>query len=211
MRITNSLFVNADGLAGTYQPHIVWGYSGGAYTPSDFATNSDLIGLPVGSLLVYTRSSAATYAIVETWQKTNAKGLASDWQCIAGRLTAYISVADFTDGGSTAGTLVLTPQLPAGAFVMGSSVRDITGFAGDTSAALTLGDGSDADRYNTSTYNVFTTAAMPASMTTQFAPSGNRAHSAAQAITVTVTTGADFTSCKSNGAGRAVVTIDYLI
>jgi hypothetical protein len=41
--------------------------------------------------------------------------------------------------------------LPIGATVISSLVTAVVAFVGDTSAALTIGDGTDVDRYNTGT------------------------------------------------------------
>ena len=68
-----------------------------------------------------------------------------------------ITFGDFTDGGAAAGTYQLQVELPVGFFVERTQLVNVVGFAGDTSAVITVGDGSDADRYNTSTPSVFTT------------------------------------------------------
>jgi hypothetical protein len=211
MRIQNEAAFPSNPVYGNAQPWVIWGAGTGAAYTTIPGTDTFWTDKPVGTLYIFNRSSGTGYSVTETWQKTGNSSLASDWVCIGGTLTQRISVANFTDGGSTAGTLDLTPQLPVGAFILGSSVRGVVGFAGDTTAVLTIGDGSDVDRYNTSTFNVFSTADIPALVLTQNAPSGNRGHSAAQTVTITVTTSADFTSCKSNGAGRATVSIHYII
>ncbi len=127
-----------------------------------------------------------------------------DWAIVGGSLSERISVDDFTDGSSTTGTLVLGFTIPAGATVTRCIIRDIVGFAGNSSAVATVGDGSDPDRYMTGTPSVFATAAHLA----VGQPSGVMFHAAAiSTVTVTVTTGSDFTACKSNGAGRATVII----
>lgn len=123
------------------------------------------------------------------------------------RLMSYqetVSVADMTDGGSTAGTKSLNVTIPAGAVFARSLITDITGFAGDTSAVAIIGDGSDTDRYNTGTPSVFATASAGADVG---APSGTLFHSADKTPILTITTGADFTACKTNGAGKLTVTL----
>lgn len=120
------------------------------------------------------------------------------------RLVSYqqtITYSEFTDGGSTAGTKALNVSIPAGAVFARSLITDITGFAGDTSAAVTIGDGSDVDRYNTGTPSVFATAAAGCDLG---APSGTLWHTAAATPTVTVTSNADFTSVS---AGSMIVTL----
>lgn len=209
MRLSNALLFNAGPIFGQYQQQILHGYSGGPYTvPS---TDGFFTSPAVGSLYVYNRAQGVNYATSELWQKSGNANLASDWTCIRGVLTARISVADFTDGGSTSGTLALTNTMPAGYFLLSSSVKEVVGFAGDTTAALTIGDGTDVDRYNTSTFNVFATAAIPASVTTQNAPSGNRGSTAGDTVTITITSSTDFTLVKTNAAGRATISIHYLL
>jgi len=121
------------------------------------------------------------------------------------KLTETVAFGDFTDGGATVGTFDLTVgTIPAGAYFLGASVTAVTGFAGDTSAALTIGDGTDVDRYNTSTVDVFTTAANGVAAG---APSGVRYHDAAKTVKLTITTAADFTSVS---AGSVTVELFYL-
>lgn len=209
MRIMNPRTWNANPIFGAFQPEIGWGYSGGPQTvpdTTDFFTNK-----PLGSLYAYNRSQGTTYGTSELWQKSGVSNLASDWRMTGGCLTARISVADFTDGGSTAGTLDLTNTLPAGAFVLGSTVNDVVGWAGDTSAVLIIGTSGTTNQFCTSTFNVFATAAIPAGVTTQNTPSGARGATAAVTVRVTVTSATDFTLVKTNAAGRATVSIFYLL
>jgi hypothetical protein len=111
----------------------------------------------------------------------------------------------FTDGGGASGTYDITAgTIPVGATFLYAAVTALTGFAGDTSAVLIIGDGSDTDRYNTGTPDVFTTAVNGISVG---APSGTRYHAAAATITLTVTSGADFTSVS---AGSLTVEFFYL-
>lgn len=127
------------------------------------------------------------------------------------RLVSYqetISVADFTDGGGAVGTLDLKAIIPAGAVFARSLITNVVGWAGDTSAVLTLGDGTDVDRYNTGTPSIFATAVAGADAG---APSGTLFHADAKTVTATVTTNADFTACKSNGSGRATITLFYYV
>lgn len=120
-----------------------------------------------------------------------------------GYIEEYVTRAQFTDGGSTAGTYQMTRVLPVGAHVIATTYTQITGFIGDTSAVLVVGDGSDADRYNTGTPSVFTTAgAVEAGI-----PSGVKGHATAIYPTLTVTSGADFTNVT---AGAVKVKIFYV-
>ena len=115
-----------------------------------------------------------------------------------------ILVSQFTDGGSTAGTYVLKTTIPAGAVYARTLSNALTGFAGDTTATVTIGDGTDVDRYNTGTPDWFTTAAAGIDLGV---PSGTLFHADAKSVTVTVTTGSDFTLCKTNGSGAVTVTL----
>jgi len=114
-----------------------------------------------------------------------------------------VSVADFTDGGAAAGTLDLSITIPEGAVYAYTLINNVTGFAGDTSAVITVGDGTDVDRYNTGTPNVFATAnALSAG-----APSGTVYHSGAKTPKLTITSATDFTLVKTNAAGRLDVSL----
>lgn len=120
------------------------------------------------------------------------------------RLVSYqetVSYDDFTDGGSTTGTKDLGISIPAGAVFERTLVTSITGFAGDTSATLTVGDGSDVDRYNTGTPSVFSDADAGADMG---AVSGTKHHSAAKTPKLTITSDSNFSSVS---AGQLTVTL----
>jgi len=116
-----------------------------------------------------------------------------------------VAFGDFTDGGSTVGTYdITTSTVPVGATFLSAAITAVTGFAGDTSAVLTLGDGSDVDRYNTSTVDVFSTVAAGIEVGV---PSGIRYHATAGTIKITITTAADFTSVS---AGSLTLEFYYL-
>jgi hypothetical protein len=104
--------------------------------------------------------------------------------------------------------LAMTLTVPAGSFILGSKVKVETGFTGNTSAHLTIGDGSDADCYSGNTYHDVYTAAdnlvKAAFITTDC---GLIATGSAATITLTVTTASDFTSVT---AGQMFVEIFYL-
>lgn len=111
----------------------------------------------------------------------------------------------FTDGGAAVGTYTMSGVIPAGAQLLPCHVRVVAGFANDTSAVMIIGDGSDTDRCNTSTINVFTTAA---SGVVCGAVSGIPYVGTAFSPVLTVTTNADFTSVN---AGNLTVAIPYLV
>lgn len=100
-----------------------------------------------------------------------------------------VAFGAFTDGGAAAGTFDLSVSIPAGAVFLRTLLTALTGFAGDTSAVITVGDGTDVDRYNTGTPDVFTTAAAGVDMG---APSGTAFHSAAKTPKITITSGTDW-------------------
>lgn len=138
--------------------------------------------------------------------KSENAGHDSDWSALGGMGTIVqrVTYSQFTDGGSTAGTLTLDGTIPAGAYVLRCVVADVTGFTGDTSAALIIGDGSDTDRYCTaSTVNVFATAvALDGG-----APSGTAVHVLAKTPVLTITSGSDWGLVT---AGALTVKIFYL-
>lgn len=101
-----------------------------------------------------------------------------------------ILYTDFTDNEDATGEYSLAVDIPAGAYVTHAVVRNVTGFAGNTSATLTIGDGTDVDRYNTGTPSVFATAAVVAMGN----PSGTEDNAAAVTPVLTVTGASDFTS-----------------
>ena len=115
----------------------------------------------------------------------------------------YVTRAQFTDGGSAIGTYQMKSAIPIGGDVIRTTYTQITGFTGDTSAVMTVGDGTDVDRYNTGTPSVFTTAGAIAAGI----PSGVAGHAAAIYPTLTVTSNADFTNVT---AGAVKVTIFFV-
>lgn len=116
------------------------------------------------------------------------------------QLTTQVNYDDMTDGGSTAGTLATTLDIPAGSVVLASRVDVVEGFTGDTSATMTVGDGSDADRYGS--FDVFT-----GDVTKYDTPVGTADNAAKVDITVTVTSDSDFSDVE---AGRAIITLVVL-
>ena len=113
--------------------------------------------------------------------------------------------AQFTDDHpGAAGHAHFTNAIPAGALVIGGRVIVNLGFTGDTSAVLIVGDGSVNDRYNTSTINVFATAAGGIDLGL---PSGVRYHDTAKTPVVTITSNTDFTAVV---AGSVTVSLFYI-
>lgn len=110
----------------------------------------------------------------------------------------------FTDGGGAAGTYQMRGAIPKGAVVLGARVKVPEGFAGDTTATVQIGDGSDADRYSTGTPSVFATAADGIQIGI---PSGTKTLTASNRPTITVTGTADWGSVT---AGKLDVAIYYI-
>lgn len=124
---------------------------------------------------------------------------------LIGVLSEAFDHADFTDGGGAAGTIQFAGSVPAGAVLLGSKVMVPEGFAGNTSAALIIGDGDgDPDRYMTGTPSVFTIAATGIQ---SGVPSGDKLVTIAERPTITVTAQSDWGSVT---AGKLVVSIYYL-
>ena len=101
-----------------------------------------------------------------------------------------IVYTDFTDGGAAAGTYSCKFELPVNFFIERCILTDVTGFANDTTAVITVGDGSDVDRLNTGTPSVLTTA----TIIDLGVPSGTRPVTTAFKPVLTVTGASDFTS-----------------
>jgi hypothetical protein len=152
---------------------------------------------PVGSTYIQNETTPTTYV------KTTDAGRDSDWSAAMGVLAQRVLISDFTDGGSTVGTLVLDGVIPAGAFVLRTIVSDLTGFTGDTSAVMMVGDGTDDDRYTAAAdIDVFTTAVA----IDGGAPQGTQVHTTAKSVTLTVTSAANFTAVV---AGALTIKIFY--
>lgn len=157
--------------------------------------------LAIGSMYLYANQANPDY--LRMFRKFRDDKRDDDWLMGVHILTQRVSFSDFTDGGSTSGTLALTETIPVGAYVLRAVLRDVTGFTGDTTAVMTIGDGTDVDRYNASTPSVFTTA----TAIDMGAPSGTAIHTAAATVTLTVTSGSDFGAV---AAGAATVCIYML-
>ena len=113
----------------------------------------------------------------------------------------------YTAFGTVNGTVAVGTigTIPAGASVFRSAVTAITGFTGggNATATATIGDSTDVDRYNTSTFNVFATAANGVDTG---APSGTVYHTAGTAAIVRITAGSAFGSIT---AGSLVAKVYY--
>ena len=122
-----------------------------------------------------------------------------------GVVQEVVLASALADGTGAAGTHTFTNLLPAGAVVTQTTISAVTGFAGDTSAVVIIGDGSDTDRYNTGTPNLFATAAHISAG----AVSGTAYDLAAIAPVVTVTSATDIGLVITDASGSATITIFY--
>ncbi len=118
-------------------------------------------------------------------------------------VTKTITFDEMTDV-TTTGTYEFPADIPAGAYFVCTKILAVVGFAGDTSAVITIGDGTDVDRYMTGTPSVFTTAAAGVDAGV---PSGKPFHLLDKTPTVIVTTDSDFSSVT---AGSVTIAITYL-
>lgn len=157
---------------------------------------------PTGSVYLQYTSTTGMYF----WEKRKNSLLDDDWGPLSGVhvISQTVSRSAFTDGGSTSGTFALTQTVPEGAYFYKTLVTGVTGFTGDTSAVLIVGDGSDTDRYNTGTPSVFTTD----TSIDVGVPSGTQYHDAAKTVTLTITSNADFTNVT---AGRLTIRMFYFL
>ncbi len=127
------------------------------------------------------------------------------------KVAQLVKYSDFTDSAGVTGTLVLDKKIPAGSLVIGSKVTVKTGFTGDSSAVMDIGDGSDADLFSYTTHSVFT-AARNLMEGCDSAAAGNTGTgivpiSTATSVTLTVTSGSAFASVT---AGKMLVELFYL-
>jgi hypothetical protein len=144
--------------------------------------------LPIGSR--YWKASAANPDYGVWYEKRKNDKRDDDWSPGLVTIAQRVVRADFTDGGSTIGTLTMDQQVPAGAQYLRTVLRDLTGFTGNVSATIQVGDGTDVDRYSAATPSVFTTA-VAADLG---APSGTLVHVAAITPVITITASSDFTA-----------------
>jgi hypothetical protein len=144
---------------------------------------------PVGSRYIKKTLSNGAVQYATNYRKNKNDGRDDDWGSPGYNVISQrVSYSSFTDGGSTSGTITLNEGIPEGAWVLRSKLRNLTGFTGDTTATIQIGDGTDADRYSTGTPSVFTTA----DAVDVGAPSGTQVHTDAKSVVVTVTSGSDW-------------------
>lgn len=122
-----------------------------------------------------------------------------------GCLTQSVSYSDFVDGGGVVGTLNLSNSVPDGAVVERCIIHTLTGFTGgaNSTATVQIGDGTDVDRYNTGTPDVYTTNASGVDMG---AVSGTAWHDDAKTPVITITVDNDWSTI---AAGAFEIAIFY--
>ena len=123
------------------------------------------------------------------WQKNSISGLAGDWLAHSGSIVQTVKYSDFVDGTSTAGSLTLTYGIPIHMTVKRCFLQALTGFTGDASCTLIVGDGSITDRYMTGTPSIYTTAAGETSLGVV---SGTAYHAAAKSIVLSAVSATDW-------------------
>ena len=111
-------------------------------------------------------------------------------------LEIVANYANFTDGGGSSGQYATGMTLPAGAVVLYSFVDVTSAFSGDTSCALMIGDGSDADRFNKSSDpSIFAAGNIDGGV-----PQGVQFCDAATSITLIATANSDWGAVSSSSA-----------
>lgn len=126
-------------------------------------------------------------------------------QVIIEKIAETVAFGTFIDSEGTTGTHDLSTDIPIGATVLRCVLAaPLVGFAGDTSATITVGDGSDADRYMTGTPNVFADIAGGLDLGVV---SGVAYHAAAKTPKITITAGSDWGAVD---AGALTIEIYYI-
>ena len=111
-----------------------------------------------------------------------------------------ILFSDFTDNTDTTGTYTSKIVLPVDFYIERCVLTNVTGFTNDTTAVITVGDGTDVDRLHAGTPSVFTTiAALDLGV-----PSGVTCVATAFSPVLIVTGAADFTSINAGQLDIAV-------
>jgi len=122
-----------------------------------------------------------------------------------GRVSRTMAIADFTDNTNATGYCDITAQIPAGALVLGWKAVTTAGFAGDTTAVISVGKAGALTDFSTTTNGSVLTPGTVGSasvLATSFC-------AAATTVRCTITGGADFTSIVTNAAGSVTVTVFY--
>jgi hypothetical protein len=122
-----------------------------------------------------------------------------------GCIEQTFTVGQFTDVGAGVGRLDLSTTVPVGSRLLNCSLYISGAFLGDVTAVVTVGDGTDVDRFNTGTPSVFT-----AGHKDMGAVSGTAYVATAITPRVTITTASEFGAAQLNGTGRGTIRLNYL-
>lgn len=167
------------------------------------ATQLMFLRPPVGTIYI---QQATDFGDAKAWIKVENEALANDWIPVGGFhvIQETVTYDQFTDGGGAAGTYTLTKgSIPIGAVVYRTTVQVHTAFTGTTTCVLTVGDGSDVDRYNTGTPSIFT-----AGLVDMGAVGGTAFHAAAKNVVLTATEDTDWGDVTQ---GKLTVRLFYLL
>lgn len=161
----------------------------------DSGTYSLRSGFKIGEVTNY-RESGKALVLVDTDPLINV-------------LSETVAFGDFTDNTDTTGYIDLSNSLPEGALVLGWQASVVTGFTGDTSAVVQVGESGNVDRFSAVTANSCLTADVVGSPAAAVA--ANHGYLAA-AVTprVTVTGAADFTSISAGEMDMRLIYIPTL-
>jgi hypothetical protein len=157
---------------------------------------------PPGSLYHRKVLSNGAVQYVVRYRKNKNDGRDDDWGTPGFHVISQrVTYSQFT-GALTIGTITLNEGIPEGAWVLQSKLRNLTGFTGDTTATIQIGDGTDDDRYSTGTPSVFTTA----DAIDPGVPSGTKIHVDAKSVVVKITSGSAWSAVV---AGAATIEVIY--
>ena len=123
------------------------------------------------------------------------------------KISETVPLASFTDNEDATGTYEMATDIPAGAWVICCVIAALTGFSSaenTSTATVTIGDGTDVDRYMTGTPSIIDDAAAGVALG---APSGVQYHAEAKTPTIIVTEDSDFGEFET---GSMTVEIYYL-
>lgn len=141
----------------------------------------------------------------EQYIKVKDSGRNDDWVLLQGIIAQRIDYSEFTDGGSTTGTLLLDGTLPVGVYVKRCFLVNNTAATGESTLTIQVGiAGGDVDAFTTGTPSVATAA----DILDLGVPSGATAWiTTAVAPTVTLTEDDDFTDIT---AWAATIILEYM-
>lgn len=191
MRISNFREYASDPIDGG-QPEILWGI--------EAPNGASGIWKEAAAGSIYVRRVAAGH--VCEYMKAKSSNSSTDWVVTEGRILVTLTKSLFTDGGAAAGTYATGLVIPAGVTVEPFILNTTTAWNNNTSAELDVGDGTDADRFNSATApSIFATGVVSGGT-----PSGTNPVATAATLTVTITGSSDFTNVAS---GTTVLSLRY--